>query len=87
MSKAEPTIQKYMSHLPHSIASGATIREAVAKMEELKIRHLPVMESGHLVGIVSDRDIKLATSFSEINPELVVVKDICHEKPYQVEPT
>lgn len=87
MSKAEPTIQKYMTHQPHSIQAKSTIKDAVSKMEELKVRHLPVLDGEKIVGIVSDRDIKLATSFVEVNPELVRVKDICHEHPYQVEPS
>lgn len=87
MSKAEPTVQKYMSYLPHSIQAQATIREAAAKMEELKIRHLPVMEGEALTGILSDRDIKLVTSFSDANPELIKVKDVSREHLYQVSPT
>lgn len=87
MSKAEPTIQKYMTHQPHSIQAKSTIKDAVGKMDLLNIRHLPVMEGDKLVGIVSDRDIKLATSFVEVNPELVKVKDVCHEHLYLVEPT
>lgn len=87
MSKAEPTIQKYMTHVPHSIQSKANLKEAIDEMERLKIRHLPVMEGDRIAGIISDRDIKLATSFAQADTALIKVKDICHEHPYQVEPT
>ncbi len=87
MSKAEPTIQKYMTYLPHSIEAKATIKEAVAKMQELNVRHLPVLEGDKIAGIISDRDIKLATSFVEADTALIKVKDICQERPYQVEPS
>ena len=76
-----------MTYLPHSIESKETVRAATQKLGELNIRHLPVTENGKLIGIVSDRDIRMATSFVDSNPELLKVKDICHDDPYQVEPT
>jgi acetoin utilization protein AcuB len=39
----------------------ATAGEALALCRERRIRHLPVMEDGRLVGIVSDRDLRSAT--------------------------
>lgn len=86
MSKTEPTIQKYMTYIPHSIESRETVQKAVSAMKEFNIRHLPVLENGQVIGVVSDRDIKLATSFSGATPELLKVKDICHDHPYQVDP-
>ena len=41
---------------PHSTAA-----EALALCREKGIRHLPVMEEGRLVGMVSDRDLRSAT--------------------------
>ena len=39
----------------------ATAGEALALCRERRIRHLPVLEAGRLVGIVSDRDLRSAT--------------------------
>jgi acetoin utilization protein AcuB len=39
----------------------ATAGEALALCRERRIRHLPVLEDGRLVGIVSDRDLRSAT--------------------------
>ena len=39
----------------------ATAEEALAFCRERRIRHLPVVEDGRLVGIVSDRDLRSAT--------------------------
>jgi acetoin utilization protein AcuB len=33
-------------------------REAVARMHRARVRHLPVVERGRLVGIVTDRDLR-----------------------------
>jgi acetoin utilization protein AcuB len=38
----------------------ATAAEALGMCRERRIRHLPVLEEGHLVGIVSDRDLRSA---------------------------
>lgn len=36
----------------------ATVREALRLLEDSDIRHLPVVNDGHLIGIVSDRDLR-----------------------------
>ena len=43
-----------------SVSPKTTLPEAVRLMRERGIRHLPVVEDGKLVGIVSDRDLKRA---------------------------
>ncbi|ABB14761.1 acetoin utilization AcuB family protein [Carboxydothermus hydrogenoformans] len=43
-----------------TVKSTDTIREAMAKGHEKRIRHLPVVDDGKLVGIVSDRDLRYA---------------------------
>ncbi len=86
MSKSEPTIQKFMTTDPKSIESDAKIKDAQAMMAKFKIRHLPVTRQGKVVGILSDRDIKLVGSFSEIEIDEVVVADVCQNKPYIVTP-
>ena len=86
MSKAEPTIQKFMTTQPESIESTATLKETLDKMSKFKVRHLPVMKAGKVVGIVSDRDIKLVMDFDEIDTAEVPVADICTSKPYIVSP-
>lgn len=86
MSKNEHTIKKYMTCQPHAIESNETVQSAEALMGKLDIRHLPVMEKDQIIGIVSDRDIKMALSLVDANPRLLLIKDICHEHPYIVEP-
>lgn len=39
-------------------APRTTLSEAVRLMTDRRVRHLPVMDAGRLVGIVSDRDVK-----------------------------
>jgi len=50
-------IQEWMSPLPYTIHPDAGWEEAVASMERLRVRHLPVVEDGKLVGIVTTRQL------------------------------
>jgi acetoin utilization protein AcuB len=45
-----------------AIAPGTTLQDAYRTMQEKGIRHLPVVEGGKLVGVITDRDLRLATS-------------------------
>src|SRR5436190_10420714 len=62
-------IQHLMTPAPISVSPNTPVNEARALMQQHRIRHLPVLENGRLVGMVSDRDIRLvlpspATSLS-----------------------
>ncbi len=55
-----PPISRYMTAQPWTIASDQSLLDAHALMHEHGIRHLPVVDHGKLVGIVSDRDLRIA---------------------------
>lgn len=84
--KAIPTIEHFMSTVPHTIGAEQTIDKAEKVMRELQVRHLPVLDGGVLVGIVSDRDIKMILGFSDVDPHKVQVKEACTEKVFAVSP-
>lgn len=86
MSKAEPTVQKIMTHIPESIEITANVKAAQDIMSKMKIRHLPVMKNGKVFGIVTERDIRLAMGLVQLDPKLLKVSDVCHEQPYAVDP-
>ena len=48
-----------MSVSPVTIAPSSSVQAAQALMQQRKIRHLPVLQDGRLVGMISDRDIRL----------------------------
>ena len=48
-----------MSVSPVTITPSTSVHEAQALMQQRKIRHLPVLKDGRLVGMLSDRDIRL----------------------------
>ncbi len=57
--KRIPAIKSVMTPFPYSVEGGAPVNEALAFMREHRIRHLPVTDAGELIGMISDRDIKL----------------------------
>jgi acetoin utilization protein AcuB len=54
-----PAIKSVMTPFPYAVEVGASVDEALQFMREHRIRHLPVTRNGDLVGIASDRDLKL----------------------------
>ncbi len=86
MSKPIPTIQKYMTTTPHSIGSEQTLATASTLMSKYAIRHLPVLHGGRLLGMLTDRDIKLIEAFRDVDPQKVTVEEAMTERPYSVSP-
>lgn len=58
------TARSIMSPHPITVTTTTTYAEAIKLLEQNAIRHLPVVEDGEIVGIVSDRDIKEISGFS-----------------------
>ncbi len=86
MSKAIPTLQKYMVTAPHTIGADQSLEKAEKMMSELRIRHLPVLDGGKLVGVLSDRDIKLVESFRDVDPAATKVDEAYTPDPFIVSP-
>lgn len=82
--KQMPMIQKYMTAMPHTIGADISAKTALVMMREHRIRHLPVQHAGKLVGILTDRDLKLACSFE--GSENLNVEDVMTLDPYHVAP-
>lgn len=85
--KAIPSVQKYMTVLPHTIGSDQPLSKADKMMAELRVRHLPVLNGGKLVGILTDRDVKLVESFRDVDPEKVTVDEAYTPDPYITSPS
>jgi acetoin utilization protein AcuB len=85
MTKAIP-IEKHMTAGPHSVGAEQTLAHAAAVMQKHGIRHLPVLHGGKLVGIISDRDLRLLESLADVNPKLLTVSDAMTSTVYSVSP-
>lgn len=70
-------IQEVMHKNPIYISPNTTLSEAYKLMNKNSVRHLPILDNGNIVGIVTDRDLRLATSKlakQTFDPEAVVSK-------------
>lgn len=75
-----------MARNPHTIGVEQTMALAHRMMREHKFRHLPVLSGGKIVGVLSDGDLHLIETLSDIDPEQVTVEDAMTPNPYCVEP-
>ena len=50
--------EEIMTPRPQYIEANRSIREALEKMLEFDVRHLPVLRDSELVGMISDRDVR-----------------------------
>jgi acetoin utilization protein AcuB len=80
------TVQKFMTISPVVISSDATLCQARRLMRERNIRHLPVVDGGELVGIVSQRDLYLLETLKGVDPGAEVVREAMTGDPYAVPP-
>jgi acetoin utilization protein AcuB len=79
-------IDFYMTRQTHTVGNKVTCEQAQALMKEHSCRHLPVLEGGKLVGILSERDFILA---AEGNADWgqIAVGDVANDSVYTVAPS
>lgn len=86
MSKPIPSVQKYMTTSPHTIGKDQSLAHAHAILKEHRIRHLPVLDGGALVGMLTERDLALIESLSSVDPSGLKVEDAMTPQPFSVHP-
>ncbi len=80
------TVQKYMTISPVVISSRRTLADAHQIMRERNIRHLPVVDEGRLVGMLSQRDLYLLETLKGVDPATEVVAEAMSPEPFTVRP-
>jgi acetoin utilization protein AcuB len=81
--KRNPQVIAFMTPFPHSVDIDEPLAQARAMMREGHFRHLPVTRGGNMVGVVTDRDIKLllGPDFGNPGEEELKVRDAYVDKP------
>lgn len=81
--KRNPQVVAFMTPFPYSIDIDAPLARAHELMREHHFRHLPVTSGGAIVGMLSDRDIKLVLGpdFGSPDERELKVRDACVEQP------
>lgn len=64
-------VRDLMSTGPDTARPGTPLRRVLAMMNTDGCRHVPVVEDGRLLGIVTERDIRLAVSSPHLDRESV----------------
>lgn len=79
-------VRDLMTRSPHTIGVQVSLADAAKVMRKYKIRHLPVLEGGELVGMISDRDVQMISSISELDPSCILVEEAMSQAPWTVSP-
>ena len=75
-----------MTVCPHTIGSDQTLARAHAVMRELGVRHLPVLRSGKLVGVLSQRDLYFLETIAGVDADVDRVADAMTTDVYTAGP-
>ena len=82
--KKIPPIKSVMTAFPHSIELGQPLGRALEMMTEHGIRHLPVVKNDLLVGLLTERQVRLALRPDGAGKS-VRVRDVATDAIYVVE--
>jgi acetoin utilization protein AcuB len=85
MTKAIPGIYKFMTASPLTVNCDQSLEFAKDLMKKNHIRHLPVLDGGALVGLISERDIDFIMNFKGVKLDAEKVSDAMTTEPYSVE--
>ena len=78
-------VRNYMTASPLTIGHDQPVALAYKLMREHHIRHLPVLDGGQLVGIISLSDLRL-TQIEGLNANMVTVEEAMTEEPFTASP-
>lgn len=79
-------IRRFMTPSPVTIGRQQTMAEAARRMQEHHIRHLPVLDGGAIVGLVSERDLAIVEGLPGVDPAVVLVEEAMTTDPRVVPP-
>lgn len=82
----ETPIRMLMSASPACIAGHRTLADAWSLMQEQHVRHLPVLEGGVVVGMISQRDLGLLGARAPARLSDLRVDEAMSGEPYIVSP-
>jgi acetoin utilization protein AcuB len=86
MAKPIPTIRMHMTTAPHGIGADQPLALAHQLMKKHDIRHLPVLDGGVLVGMLTERDLHLIETLRDVDPKTLTVEEAMSSEIYSVSP-
>lgn len=85
MSKLNLPVEEFTTPDPLTAEENTSIEELSKMMKENGIRHLPIVRDKRVVGIISDRDLRLVSCLSSGEKTLVQASDIMAHDPVTVD--
>jgi acetoin utilization protein AcuB len=79
-------VSEWMTRAPHSVGKDQPLEVAHRLMREHGLRHLPVLEKGKLVGIVTQRDLYFLETIRGVDAERERVEEGMSSEVYAVGP-
>ena len=76
-------VSAFTTPCPQVVSPGVSLNELERMMKEGGIRHIPVVESGRVVGILSERDVYFVYRLGVTGSHKA--SDIMQKNPYQVD--
>lgn len=70
------TVNDLMTVSPLTVAPDTPLRQVIYLMQREGIRQLPVLDNGELVGIITDRDVRLAVDSPVVSQDMPHRRDI-----------
>ncbi|HXU72290.1 MAG TPA: CBS domain-containing protein [Polyangia bacterium] len=83
---AHLTVRGYMTKSPFTVGADQPLAVAHRVMREHRIRHLPVLSAGKLVGVVTERDLELVEALPGSDAAAIKVGEAMTPMPYAIEP-
>lgn len=85
MVKFSVPVEEYTTPNPITALDSAPLEELAALMKEHGVRHLPIVRANRVVGVVSDRDLRLASGLTTSEKRQVRATDIMAPDPVTVD--
>lgn len=82
----EPSIDRFMTQTLHTIGCDQKLAAAHRMMRAHSIRHLPVLDAGKLVGMLSLRDLLFIETLQDVDQEQVQVSEAMSQDVFAIGP-
>jgi acetoin utilization protein AcuB len=85
MSKFKIPVEEFTTPNPITATTHSKVEELVRVMKEHGIRHIPILQNEKVVGIVSERDLKVIAGLKMLEKSLLTAADIMSADPVTVD--
>lgn len=85
MSKFKVPVEEFTTPNPITATTHSNVEELARVMKDHGIRHLPILDGTKLVGIVSERDLKVVAGLKALERVQVTAADIMSPDPVTVD--